>query len=49
MDVIELFVGRAAEIILLGDALPDAGETITIEITDDSNRKITKEITVPGF
>ena len=37
------------EIILLGDALPDAGETITIEITDDSNRKITKEITVPGF
>ena len=37
------------EIILLGDALPDAGETLTIEITDDSKRKTKKEITIPGF
>ena len=37
------------EIILLGDALPDAGETISIEITDDSKRKTKKEITIPGF
>jgi hypothetical protein len=37
------------EIILLGEALPDAGETLTIEITDDSKRKVKKEITVPGF
>ena len=37
------------EIIILGDALPDAGETITLEITDDSKRKIKKEIAVPGF
>lgn len=37
------------EIILLGDALPDAGETISIEITDDSKRKSKKEITIPGF
>ena len=37
------------EIILLGEALPDAGETITVEITDDSKRKTKKEITIPGF
>ena len=33
----------------LGDALPDSGETITIEITDDSKRKTKKEILIPGF
>jgi hypothetical protein len=37
------------EIILLGDALPDAGETITVEITDDSKRKTKRDITIPGF
>ena len=37
------------EIILLGDALPDAGETISIEITDDSKRKTKRDITIPGF
>ena len=37
------------EIVILGDALPEAEEVITIQIVDDSKRKTTKEIVVPGI
>ena len=37
------------EIVLYSEDLPDAGENLTIQITDDSKRKTTNQITVPVF
>ncbi len=37
------------EIIVLGSALPEAGEVLTVQIVDDMKRKTTKEIIVPGI
>lgn len=37
------------EIVILGDALPEADETITIQIVDELKRKTTKTIVVPGI
>lgn len=37
------------EIIIEGDKLPEAGETITIQITDEAKNKIKEEITIPDM
>ena len=37
------------EIVILGEALPEAEETITIQIVDELKRKTTKTIVVPGI
>ena len=37
------------EIVILGDNLPETGEAITVQVTDDLKRKTTKEFDVPGI
>ena len=37
------------EIVILGEALPEADETITIQIVDELKRKTTKTIVIPGI
>lgn len=37
------------EIIILGDDLPEAGATVTIQVTDELKRKTKKEFDVPGI
>ena len=37
------------EIVILGDNLPETGESITVQVTDDLKRKTTKEFDVPGI
>ncbi len=37
------------EIILNSEDIPDSGETLTIQITDDSKRKTTNRIVIPAF
>lgn len=37
------------EIIILGEDLPEAGASITIQVTDEQKRKTTKEFDVPGI
>ena len=37
------------EIVILGEALPESDETITIQIVDELKRKTTKQIVIPGI
>ena len=37
------------EIIILGEDLPEAGASITIQVTDEQKRKTTKEFDIPGI
>ena len=37
------------EIVILGEDLPEAGASITIQVTDEQKRKTTKEFDIPGI
>ena len=37
------------EIVLFSEDLPDSGESITVQITDDSKRKTTNTVVIPAF
>lgn len=43
------FDSETHDIIIASDVLPEAGETLTIQVTDEANRKMTQSITVPGM